>query len=375
MRIDEAAGQSTVSLLVSVGCIGSILVLVLPQCCPTYPIRRASQAPPDGRREPGDDMVHQVPRVTRRHLISGFGVRVPDGVHQASDLQRCGRGPRRLPECSHVCSRSSRTAPGQTHPDPGKVPSDWSTTPKDGSACRRRRPAPSASVLGDRRERKDPTIVSNIPEPPRFPPASSCASRAAWSSYAPARRAMTPSSISVITGPGRRGSKARAARTTSRHMPTTSSSGAGKIALCLGRVIRFEEIPVAHAQMGRGEDVFGNVSALAGRPCRARVLTPDSDEPRETTLRIRCSSGPGCQRLWTAAPDVLATFEPSGRHSPITAGPTPSPGGPATGLRGRLGQPSRIGRQRLDQRPLFGDNRSAGGSHEPPTQDPLSSAR
>jgi crotonyl-CoA carboxylase/reductase len=38
----------------------------------------------------------------------------------------------------------------------------------------------------------------------------------------------------------------------------------GKIDPCLGRVISFEEIPAAHAQMGRGEEVFGNVAALIG---------------------------------------------------------------------------------------------------------------
>ncbi len=33
---------------------------------------------------------------------------------------------------------------------------------------------------------------------------------------------------------------------------------------CLGRVIAFEELPQAHATMGRGENVFGNVVALVG---------------------------------------------------------------------------------------------------------------
>ncbi len=39
---------------------------------------------------------------------------------------------------------------------------------------------------------------------------------------------------------------------------------AGKIDPCLGRVISFDEIGQAHAAMGRGEDVFGNVVALVG---------------------------------------------------------------------------------------------------------------
>lgn len=38
----------------------------------------------------------------------------------------------------------------------------------------------------------------------------------------------------------------------------------GKIDPCLGRVIGFDEIPEAHAAMGRGENVFGNVVALVG---------------------------------------------------------------------------------------------------------------
>lgn len=33
---------------------------------------------------------------------------------------------------------------------------------------------------------------------------------------------------------------------------------------CLGRVIAFEDLPAAHAAMGRGEEVFGNVVALVG---------------------------------------------------------------------------------------------------------------
>lgn len=39
---------------------------------------------------------------------------------------------------------------------------------------------------------------------------------------------------------------------------------AGKIDPCLGRTITFGELPAAHAAMGRGEDVFGNVVALVG---------------------------------------------------------------------------------------------------------------
>jgi crotonyl-CoA carboxylase/reductase len=39
---------------------------------------------------------------------------------------------------------------------------------------------------------------------------------------------------------------------------------AGTVDPCLGRTISFKEIPDAHAAMGRGEDVFGNVSALIG---------------------------------------------------------------------------------------------------------------
>ena len=38
----------------------------------------------------------------------------------------------------------------------------------------------------------------------------------------------------------------------------------GAIDPCLGRVIAFEDLPRAHATMGRGEDVFGNVVALIG---------------------------------------------------------------------------------------------------------------
>jgi crotonyl-CoA carboxylase/reductase len=39
---------------------------------------------------------------------------------------------------------------------------------------------------------------------------------------------------------------------------------AGKIDPCLGRTITFGKLPEAHAAMGRGEDVFGNVVALVG---------------------------------------------------------------------------------------------------------------
>ena len=47
----------------------------------------------------------------------------------------------------------------------------------------------------------------------------------------------------------------------------------GAIDPCLGRVIAFEDLPRAHATMGRGEDVFGNVVALIG--------AKDQDEGRE----------------------------------------------------------------------------------------------
>jgi len=40
----------------------------------------------------------------------------------------------------------------------------------------------------------------------------------------------------------------------------------GKIDPALGRVIAFGDIAEAHARMGRGEDVFGNVVALLGAP-------------------------------------------------------------------------------------------------------------
>ncbi len=43
----------------------------------------------------------------------------------------------------------------------------------------------------------------------------------------------------------------------------------GAVDPCLGRVISFEDLPSAHAIMGRGEDVFGNVVALVG------ASTPD----------------------------------------------------------------------------------------------------
>jgi crotonyl-CoA carboxylase/reductase len=38
----------------------------------------------------------------------------------------------------------------------------------------------------------------------------------------------------------------------------------GLVDPCLGRVIKFEELPRAHAEMGRGESVFGNAVALVG---------------------------------------------------------------------------------------------------------------
>ena len=41
---------------------------------------------------------------------------------------------------------------------------------------------------------------------------------------------------------------------------------AGQIDPALGRTIKFDEIPAAHAAMGRGEEVFGNISALVGAP-------------------------------------------------------------------------------------------------------------
>ena len=40
----------------------------------------------------------------------------------------------------------------------------------------------------------------------------------------------------------------------------------GSLDPCLGRVVRFDEIGQAHSAMGRGEGVFGNVSALVGAP-------------------------------------------------------------------------------------------------------------
>jgi len=39
---------------------------------------------------------------------------------------------------------------------------------------------------------------------------------------------------------------------------------AGRIDPCLGKVISFGGLPRAHAAMGRGEEVFGNVVALVG---------------------------------------------------------------------------------------------------------------
>jgi crotonyl-CoA carboxylase/reductase len=47
----------------------------------------------------------------------------------------------------------------------------------------------------------------------------------------------------------------------------------GTIDPCRGQVISFEQIPEAHAAMGRGENVFGNVVALVG--------AADEDEGRE----------------------------------------------------------------------------------------------
>jgi crotonyl-CoA carboxylase/reductase len=47
----------------------------------------------------------------------------------------------------------------------------------------------------------------------------------------------------------------------------------GAIDPCLGRVISFEDLPEAHAAMGRGEDVRGNVVALVG--------AKDADDGRE----------------------------------------------------------------------------------------------
>ena len=42
----------------------------------------------------------------------------------------------------------------------------------------------------------------------------------------------------------------------------------GVVDPCLGRVIDFTEIGEAHAAMGRGENVFGNVVALVGATSR-----------------------------------------------------------------------------------------------------------
>jgi crotonyl-CoA carboxylase/reductase len=39
---------------------------------------------------------------------------------------------------------------------------------------------------------------------------------------------------------------------------------AGKLDPCLGRTVRFDELPRVHAEMGRGEQVFGNSVALVG---------------------------------------------------------------------------------------------------------------
>jgi crotonyl-CoA carboxylase/reductase len=48
---------------------------------------------------------------------------------------------------------------------------------------------------------------------------------------------------------------------------------AGQIDPVLGKTISFDEIGAAHAAMGRGEDVFGNVGVLvgAGQPGQGRV--------------------------------------------------------------------------------------------------------
>lgn len=39
---------------------------------------------------------------------------------------------------------------------------------------------------------------------------------------------------------------------------------AGKIDPCLGRTVAFADLPAVHAQMGPGEEVFGNTVALVG---------------------------------------------------------------------------------------------------------------
>ena len=39
---------------------------------------------------------------------------------------------------------------------------------------------------------------------------------------------------------------------------------AGKIDPCVGRILPFDDIPQAHAEMGRGEQVFGNTVILIG---------------------------------------------------------------------------------------------------------------
>jgi crotonyl-CoA carboxylase/reductase len=39
---------------------------------------------------------------------------------------------------------------------------------------------------------------------------------------------------------------------------------AGTIDPCLGRTIEFDQLPEAHAAMGRGEEVYGNVVARVG---------------------------------------------------------------------------------------------------------------
>jgi len=44
----------------------------------------------------------------------------------------------------------------------------------------------------------------------------------------------------------------------------------GRIDPALGNVIAFDELPLAHSRMGRGEDVFGNTVALVGAPVPGR---------------------------------------------------------------------------------------------------------
>jgi crotonyl-CoA carboxylase/reductase len=40
----------------------------------------------------------------------------------------------------------------------------------------------------------------------------------------------------------------------------------GKIDPCVGRVLAFDDLPRAHFEMGRGEEVFGNTVILVGAP-------------------------------------------------------------------------------------------------------------